>query len=125
MTRCAALLMFGLALTQPAVSDPSQPVMTAADLQQICVAQDTTSKNVCRVYILGITQGIAIGMDIADGKSATARACIPQKLSGEELADSIKTKLAQSLAASPKDQEMDAAKFVAGVMAKTFPCRKP
>jgi hypothetical protein len=125
MKRAAVLLVSGLALAHSAVSDTSQPVMTAADLQQICVAEDTTSKNVCRVYILGITQGVSIGLDIADGKSSMARPCIPQKLSGEELADSIKAKLAQSLAASPKNQDMDAAKFVAGVMSKSFPCRKP
>ncbi len=125
MKRVAALMVSGLALAQSAVSEPSQPVMTAADLQQICVAEDTTSKNVCRVYILGITQGVSIGLDIADGKSPTSRPCIPQKLSGEALADSIKARLAQSLAASPKDQEMDAAKFVAGVMSKAFPCRNP
>jgi hypothetical protein len=120
-----ALLLLATCQSRSAAADSSQPVMTAADLQQICVASDTTSKNVCRVYILGITQGISIGLDIADGRSTTPRACIPEGLSGEALADAIKTRLGQSLATSPKNQDMDAAKYIAGVMSRAFPCHRP
>jgi hypothetical protein len=125
MIRSAAAFVMVISLLAARVeAEPAQPVMTAADLQQLCVASDTTSKNVCRVYILGVTQGIGIGLNIADGKSAVNRPCIPQRLSGESLAESVKAKLGQTLTASPQDQGMDAADFVAGVMARTFSCRK-
>jgi hypothetical protein len=110
-------------LAQPASSEPSQPVMTAAELQQLCQASDTTSKNVCRIYILGITQGLAIGLDIADGKGSVSRSCVPANLSGESLAEAVKGRIDRSLAASPKERDVDAAKFVAALAASTYPCR--
>lgn len=119
-----ALILMGGLLARPAASDPAQPVMTAGDLQQLCVATDTTSRNVCRVYILGVTQGIAFGLDIADGKSSLNRPCMPGTLSGESLADSVKARIDRSLANSPKDKDVDAARFIAMLAASTYPCRK-
>jgi hypothetical protein len=124
MKTTVALICLGAFLAQPASSDPAPPVMTAGDLQQLCVATDTTSRNVCRVYILGVTQGIAIGLDIADGKSALKRPCMPGTLSGESLAESVKARIDRSLAASPQDKDTDAARFIATLAANTYPCRK-
>lgn len=111
-------------LLQPAAADPAQPVMTAGELQQLCVASDTTSKNVCRVYILGVTQGMALGLDIADGKSTLSRPCVPTTLSGDSLAESVKARIDRSLAASPKDRDDDAARFIAALAASAYPCHK-
>ena len=119
-----ALILLGAFLAQPVSSEPTQPVMTAGDLQQLCTATDTTSRNVCRVYILGITQGIALGLDIADGKSSLKRPCMPGTLSGESLAESVKARIDRALAAAPKDKETDAARFIAALAASTYPCRK-
>jgi hypothetical protein len=119
-----AFVFLGTLLMQPASSDPSQPVMTAGELQQVCLASDTTSRNVCRVYILGVTQGMAIGLDIADGKGAGSRPCVPAALSGESLAESVKARIDRSLAASPKEKDVDAARFIATLAANAYPCRK-
>jgi hypothetical protein len=119
-----AFVLLAMFLVQTAWSDPSQPVMTAGELQQLCLASDTTSKNVCRVYILGVTQGMAMGLDIADGKGSLSRPCIPGSVSGDSLAESVKARIERSLAATPQDKDVDAARFVAKLAATTYPCRK-
>ncbi len=111
-------------LLQPAAADPAQPVMTAGELQQRCLASDTTSKNVCRVYILGVTQGMALGLDIADGKSTLGRPCVPATVSGDSLAESVKVRIDRSLAASPKERDTDAARFIAALASNAYPCHK-
>ncbi len=98
--------------------------MRAAELQQLCQASDTTSKNVCRVYILGVTQGMAIGLDIADGKSALGRPCVPGTVSADSLAESLKARIDKSLEASPGQSDLDAAKFIAMLASGAYPCRK-
>jgi Rap1a immunity proteins len=115
-----ALLLFGSA-TAPA----AETVMTAGDLQQLCRGSDTTSRNVCRIYILGITQGITIGLSMADGRTGGGRPCIPAQLSGDALETAVKTHLEHDLTARPADADMDAAQFVGSVAVKSFPCRKP
>jgi hypothetical protein len=124
MKSVAAFFLLGAFSMPPASSDPSEPVMTAGELQQLCLASDTTSKNVCRVYILGVTQGMAIALDIADGKSSLKRPCVPGTLSAESLAESVKARIDRSLATSPKDKDADAAKFIATLAANSYPCRK-
>jgi Rap1a immunity proteins len=124
MKSAIAMIVLGTTLAQATPADPAQPVMTAGELQQLCLASDTTSKNVCRVYILGVTQGLAIGLEIADGKGTLSRPCVPSSLSGESLADSVKARIDRFLASSPKDKDLDAARFVATLAATTYPCRK-
>ncbi len=124
MKSAIAMILLGTTLAQATRADPAQPVMTAGELQQLCLASDTTSKNVCRVYILGVTQGLAIGLNIADGKDTLSRPCVPSSLSGESLADSVKARIDRSLTSSPKDKDLDAARFVAKLATTTYPCRR-
>ncbi len=92
-------------------------VMSAADLQQLCMGSDTTSRNVCRVYILGVVQGINVGLNMR-GK----RPCVPASIAAEDLERSIKTKLAADLAAVPDDGTRDASGIIGGIVARTYPC---
>jgi hypothetical protein len=55
--------------------------MTGGDLQQICIDSSAESKAGCPFYLLGITQGISMGMVIADGKTQGGRPCVPDNLS--------------------------------------------
>jgi hypothetical protein len=71
-----------------------------------------------------VTQGLAIGLDIADGKGTLSRPCVPSSLSGESLADAVKARIDRFLASTPKDKDIDAARFVATLAATTYPCRK-
>jgi hypothetical protein len=119
----APCLILGLLLAQAAAAAPQ--VMSAGDLQQLCAGADHVSVNVCRVYILGVAQGIALGLNIADGKTKGARACLPNGVSAEQLEETLKQRLEKNLAASPAHAEQDAALVLASVLANTFPCPKP
>lgn len=127
MKSIAAVLMIGapLLLAGPAAAGPETAVITAGDLQQLCLGTDTTSKNVCRVYILGVTQGITLGMNIAAGKIKGGRPCIPEALSGDALESSIKSKLGEHLARVPADRNLDASAFIATLMVARYPCPQP
>lgn len=114
------LTLLAALVTSAAASD--QQVMTASDLQQLCAGTDHVSKNVCRVYILGVTQGITLGMNIADGKTRGGRPCVPADISGESLEQSLKAKLDKHLAATPADQQREAAEVIGVVLASSYPC---
>jgi len=103
----------------------TEQVMSAQDLQQLCSDTDHVSVNVCRVYILGVAQGIELGLNIADRRTPAARACVPQSLAGEDLELTLKRKLAQHLAAFPAHGTRDAAAVLATLLAGAFPCSKP
>jgi len=123
MRSIAPCLILGLLLTRSAAAAPQ--VMSAGDLQQLCAGADHVSVNVCRVYILGVAQGIALGLNIADGKSKGGRPCIPDGVAAEQLEETLKQRLEQSLAASPAHAQQDAAVVLASLVTKTFPCSKP
>jgi len=97
--------------------------MTAGDLQQLCLGTDHVSVNACRIYILGVTQGIEVGLATADGKGA--RPCVPADTSAETLQSTLKAKLDADLAATPAHRERDAARFISSVLAHAFPCTRP
>ncbi len=99
--------------------------MTAGDLQQICLRSDAESKSACRFYILGIAQGIDLGMNIADGKTQSDRLCVPAHTSGSVLELAVKIKMGQDLMVFPDDRKLDASGFVGAMLVTTFPCRKP
>ena len=99
--------------------------MTAGDLQQICLGSNAESKATCRFYILGITQGIDLGMNIADGKTQGGRPCVPENISGSALELAVKMKMGQDLMVFPDDRKLDASGFVGAIIINTFPCRKP
>ena len=105
-----------LALTAAA---PAQPAMTAADLAQLCGGTDHVSVNACRIYMLGVTQGIAVGVSMAAAKSPGSRACVPPEISAEELEARLKKKLA---ALDPDSGQRDAAGFIGAALAAAFPC---
>lgn len=106
-----------LALTAAA---PGQPAMTAGDLAQLCSGSDHVSVNACRIYILGVTQGIAVGIRMAAANRAGRRPCVPPSISAEELETSLKSKLA---ALDSDSGQHDAAGFIGAALAADFPCR--
>lgn len=99
--------------------------MTAGDLQQICLGSNAESKAACRFYILGITQGIDVGMNIADRKTQSGRPCVPENISGSALELAVKMKMGQVLMVFPDDRKLDASGFVGAAIIKSFPCQKP
>jgi hypothetical protein len=99
------------------------PAMTADDLQQLCTGTDHVSRNACRIYILGVTQGIAVGLKMADGRSTGGRPCVPANISAETLEQTVKKKLDQDLSRSPDHKSHDAAAFVGQVLQAAYACK--
>ena len=97
--------------------------MTAKDLQEICADRSADNKAACRFYILGLAQGISLGMAIADGKTEGGRTCIPN-IAGSALERVVKRKLDQDLAAFPGDKNLEAAGVVSAIFVTTFSCEK-
>jgi len=113
-----ALTILGAVLSNAAAAD--EPAMTAGDLEQLCAGSDHVSRNSCRIYILGVTQGINLGIKMADGKTAGSRACVPAAISAEELELTVTKKLAAIDGAAERDRE--AAAFIGVALARAFPC---
>lgn len=105
-----------LALTAAA---PGQPAMTAGDLAQLCSGSDHVSVNACRIYMLGVTQGIAVGIHMAAAPAPASRPCVPPGISAEELEASLKKELA---ALDADSAQRDAAGFLGAALAARFPC---
>jgi hypothetical protein len=120
--RVTALMIALLVAPFTTAAAAEQQVMSAADLQQLCGGSDHVSKNVCRVYILGVTQGITLGLSLADGKTHGSRPCVPAQISGESLEDTVKAKLDKRLAANPAEGEREAADVIGAALASAYPC---
>jgi hypothetical protein len=114
----AAAVAATLLLTAAA---PEEPAMTASDLAQLCGGSDHVSINACRIYILGVTQGIAVGIHLAGGKGVASRPCVPTGISADELEAALKKKLA---ALDAESGRRDAAGFIGAALAAAFPCRR-
>jgi hypothetical protein len=113
-------ILMGALLSSAASS--AEQVMSAGDLQQLCAGTDHVSVNVCRVYILGVTEGITLGMNIAAGKTAGGRPCVPRDISGDALELVVKTKL--DALSSPADRDAEASRFIGAALGSAFPCQK-
>jgi hypothetical protein len=120
----SVMLTISLALTDASTANAAeeQPAMTAGDLEQLCTGTDHVSRNACRIYILGVTQGVAIGMRIAEGKNASHRPCVPATISAETLEETVKKKLAGLGTSTERDR--DAAGFIGSVLGTAYPCTK-
>jgi hypothetical protein len=119
-TPLLVLMAAGLMLANVAVSAAEDNAISAGDLQQLCHGSDTTSKNVCRVFIVGVVQGIQLGLDMADHHAP--RACVPGTVSAAGLESAVKTQLDQKLQATPAAQEQAAASLIGTIVVRAYPC---
>jgi hypothetical protein len=115
-----ALTLSGALLAAAAAAEP--PAMTAGDLAQLCSGADHVSRNACRIYILGVTQGISLGMRIADGKAGAARPCVPAGVSADAVEQTVKDKLAGIGSAAERGRE--ASGFIGAILISAFRCSK-
>jgi hypothetical protein len=129
--RSTALLLLTLCcstivgMPQSKRASAEEKAMTAGDLQEICIGSSAEAKASCRFYLLGITQGLSMGIDIADGKTQGGRPCFPENLSAGSIELAVKMKLGQELMVYPDDRALDASGLVSAILVSTFPCRKP
>jgi hypothetical protein len=130
-TALASVLLTAAAVSQQphAAAQPAAatlPAMSAGDLQQLCTGTDHVSRNACRIYILGVTQGIAVGLQIAERPvHGTRRPCTPSDISAEALERAVKERLAEDLEKNPARRDADASAFIATVLARVYPCHIP
>jgi hypothetical protein len=111
-------LTAAVALLLTAAAGGSPPAMIASDLEQLCSGEDHVSRNACRIYILGVTQGIAVGIRMAEA-SRSARPCVPPGVSAEELELTVKRRLA---ALGPAAGSRDASGFIGDVLLGAYRC---
>lgn len=97
--------------------------LTAGELQQICSSQKLDVDAPCRFYIMGIVQGITIGIGMADGR-AGGKPCIPDNLPISKLETVVKAQLGADLQVNPDDKTLPASSFVGAVIAQTFKCQR-
>ena len=98
--------------------------MTVGSLQKICTGQSAESKAACHFYILGVTEGVTMGMSIADGKTNGGRPCIPDDIPADALEITVKSQIGADLMVFPEDKKLDAAGMVGAVLIKRFECNK-
>lgn len=99
--------------------------MTAGDLEQLCIGSSADAKAACRFYLLGVTQGVNLGISIADGKTQGGRPCVPETLTGASIELAVKAKLGSDLMVFPEDRKLEASGVVGAIIVSTFPCSKP
>src|ERR1700722_18563117 len=102
-------LILGLLAGHAAAAPPGPPAantVNAGDLAQFCVGSDHVSQNVCRIYILGVTQGVVLG----NARSAAPRLCVPADISAEILEEAVKTRIEAELHAHPEEASEDGAR---------------
>jgi hypothetical protein len=119
---CSTLV--GTTQSKPFTAGDDNP-MTAGDLEQICIGSSAEAKAACRFYLLGVTQGVHLGMSIAEGKTKGGRPCVPDNLSDASIELAVKTKLGSDLMVFPDDRKLEASGIVGAILVSTFPCRKP
>jgi Rap1a immunity proteins len=120
-------LAFGLLGTLSAAAAPPAPpalnTVNAGDLAQFCVGSDHVSQNVCRIYILGVTQGVVLGL--GDVRAAAPHLCVPADITAETLEEAVKARLGAELRAHPGAASGDGARFIVALLGKAYPCAKP
>jgi hypothetical protein len=117
-----AFLFAGIALAE----DVDRVTLSIGNLQKVCTATDSEAKAACSAFILGVSQGIALGMAIADGKTVfNGRLCIPARTKTATIEMLVKDSIDRGLALHPEDREGEAAGLVGAILIKKFPCSKP
>lgn len=94
--------------------------MTVGDLRAVCAGSDEGTQNACRLYILGVTEGLSLGAETARANSKVI--CVPEGVSGTQMVLLLKSKMDADLTLYPKDTELAAVGFVAAVMIRQYPC---
>ena len=96
---------------------------TLGDLQKICLDPNTENQAVCRFYIFGVSQGIGLGLDMADGKTKGGRPCIPDGISSPALESAIRMRMGELLTVYPNDAKLEASGGIGALLVNLFPCR--
>jgi hypothetical protein len=93
--------------------------MTAGELYSFCNSSDQAVKNVCRKYILGAVQGIALATAKANDKRTF---CMPDNMEEVQLVAIVQNTMRVDFAAFPQDRNLPAISIIFAAMIRAFPC---
>jgi len=116
-------LMCALGVAAAPPAPPALNTVTAGDLAQFCGGSDHVSQNVCRIYILGVAQGVVLGLGTA--RSAPGHLCVPADITAENLEAAVKARIEAEVRAHPAVAAEDGARFILAMLGKAYPCTKP
>ena len=122
--RSAAAVWLMVGLSAGAARSQPPPAMTVGDLAQLCAGEDHVSRNACRIYILGVTQGIAVGAQLSHSGSR-AGPCVPPGVAADTLEETIKRRLEKEVSRGPGSGNRDAAGLIGSALTTAFPCTRP
>lgn len=102
----------------------STPGFTADQLRRMC---DGPQRNECDMYVRGVLQGIAVGLNMADGNAAarSGRPCVPKSISDEEAESFLRKSLFEVLLVKEQYRNEEASNFLGMLLASKFPCPRP
>ena len=113
-------------LGQPALAGQ----IVVGDLQTVCTASDKEGKAICKFYILGVIEGLGVGLNsnleggnhpqfVAKEKVSL---CVPEGLPGDLLEFLVKKQIGEDLMFYPEDKKLPAVSFIGGVIVRQYPC---
>lgn len=109
------------AMAQQQMPQQASDQMTVGDLRDYCAARDGASRNACRFFILGVTQGVGLGAGEARDR---AHFCIPDGLAADDMVMIVRRAMAKDLAAFPRDLNKQAVSLVGAAMMQAYPCKR-
>jgi hypothetical protein len=126
MKTLLSVLTLLTAASCPVIADQ----MTVGDLQKLCTSDDEAIKTACTFYIWGVTEGTQLAANSEKDSSGNFREvkdkpiCLPESTSMKAVELVVKMSIGEDLMVFPKDRELPAVSFVAGVIRTKFACQK-
>jgi hypothetical protein len=106
------------------------PVMTLADLREMCAASDAAGHAACRFFIMGAFQGLSLAGGATQGadghfneRKAAKTFCVPDDLPQSVMVQKVVSLADADVKVFPADADMPAISFVASVVVHSYPCR--
>ncbi len=103
----AILALLVVSTIVPASAEHEQ--LSVGNLQEICTRSDNGSKEACRYYILGVTEGTRMAAAFVGDKT---HFCIPEGVSLVAVEALIKNEIEEDLTVYPADRDLAAVGFV-------------
>lgn len=111
----AILVLLVVSTTLPASAEHAR--LTVSNLWEICTPSDKGSREACRYYILGVTDGVAAS--IGD----KTQFCIPGGVPLITLESLIEKAIKEDLMLYPADRDLAAVGLVRAAVQKAYPCQ--
>jgi Rap1a immunity proteins len=119
MRTAALLAIVGVLLATDVSSGSDKHSLTAYELAQMCQGRE---RNDCNLYVHGVLQGIAVGLDMADGRARSGRPCVPKSVSNDQVEAGVIKNLIEVTGFSAQYRDEETSNFLGMIMGSKFPC---